>query len=163
MGMINHFDPAHFPEVQPYQTKSYPKFRKKIISLFRTPDLPRGNIKELMIPQQKADESVLEYMGRVQENVAKAFRKLAVANRQEQAFSMFCQGLPDEEVARMTALQAKVDLASALRIAASATAFGKNQHYSQRYEPSRRRYPANVAVEDDQSGEAEYDRSSMEI
>ena len=55
----------------------------------------------------------------------------------------------------MTAIQAKGDVASALRIAASATAYGKNQHYSQRYEPSRRRYPANVAVDDDQQGDAE--------
>ena len=54
---------------------------------------------------------------------------------------MFCQGLREQEVARMTAIQGKGDVASALRIAASATAFGKNQHYSQRYEPSRRRYP----------------------
>ena len=54
----------------------------------------------------------------------------------------------------MTAMQAKAKVSSPLRIAASAKAFGKNQHYSQRYESSRLRYPANVAVDDDQ-GEAD--------
>ena len=45
---------------------------------------------------------------------------------------------------------------SALRIATWATASGKNQHYSQRYEPSWPRYRANGAVDDEQS-EAEKD------
>ena len=62
MGMINHFDTVHFPEVQPYKTYSYPEFRK-IICNFKTPDLTHVNIKELMSAQQKQDESVLEYMG----------------------------------------------------------------------------------------------------
>ena len=73
--------------------------------------------------QQKQDESVVDYMDRVQHNVAKAFAKLADANRQNLAVSMFCQGLRDQELARMTAVQAKGDVASALRIAASATAY----------------------------------------
>ena len=88
-------------------------------------------------------------MGRVQENVVKAIPKLADGNRQVLAVSMFCQGIRDEELARMTAIHAKGDVASALRIAASAKAFCKYQLYYQRYEPSRRRYPANDAVDDD--------------
>ena len=92
MGMINHFDTTHFAEVQPYKTYSYPEFRKKIIRIFQTPDLSHVNIKELMSAHQKQDESVVEYMGRVQDNVAKAFPKLADANRQNLAVSMFCQG-----------------------------------------------------------------------
>ena len=153
-GMINHFDTIHRPEVQLYKTYSYPEFRKKVISIFKFPDKTRINIKELMSAQQKPDESVLDYMARVQDNVAKAFPKLADRNRQDLAVSMFCQGLRDEEIARKTAIQAKGDVASALRIAASAKAFGKYQHYSQRHEPSRRRYRANVAIDDEQ-GDAE--------
>ena len=99
-----------------------------------------------MSARQKDDESVLDYMGRVQDNVAKAFPKRTDANRQNLTVSMFCHGLRDQEVARMTAIKAKGDVASALRIAASATAYGREQRYSQRYEPSSRRYPANVAV-----------------
>ena len=154
MGMINHFDTFQFPEVKPDKTYSYPEFRKKVISIFKTPHLTHVNINELMSPQQKPDESFLEYMGRVQDNVAKAFPKLADANRQDLAVSILFQGLRDKEVARKTANQAKGDVASALRIATSATAFGKNQHYFQRYEPSRRRYHANVAV-DEQQGDAD--------
>ena len=90
MGMINHFDNVHFPEVQPNKTYSYPEFRKKIIRIFKTPDLSHVNINELMSARQKDDESVLDYMGRVQDNVAKAFPNLADANRKNQAVSMFC-------------------------------------------------------------------------
>ena len=108
-----------------------------------------------MSARQKEDESVMDYMGRVKDNVAKAFPKLADANRQNLAVSIFCQGLRDQDVARMTAIQAKGDGASALRIAAPATAYGREQRYSQRYEPSRRRYPANVAVDDDPQGDAD--------
>ena len=157
MGMINHFDLVHFPEVQPYKTYNYPEFHKKIISIFKTPDLTHVNIKELMSAQQKQDDSVLDYMSRVKDNVEKAFPKLADANRKNLRVSMFCQGLGEQEVARMTAILAKGDVASALHIAASATAFAKEQCYSQRYEPSRRRYPANVAVDDDQQADADVD------
>ena len=75
-------------------------------------------------------------------------------NRQDLAVSLFCHGLCDEELARFTAIQANGHVASALRIAASAKAFGKYQYYSQRYLPSRRRYPANVTV-DDEEGDVE--------
>ena len=104
MEMINLFDKTHFPEVLPYKTYNYPEFRKKIIRIFKTPDLSHGNIKELMSARQKDDESVVDYMGRVQDNVAKSFPKLADANRQNLAVSMFCQGLRDQAVARITAI-----------------------------------------------------------
>ena len=93
-------------------------------------------------------------MGRVEDNVAKAFPMLADVKLQDLAVSMFCQGLRDQDGARMTVIQAKGELASVLRIGTLATAFGKKQQYAQRYEPSRRRYPANDAVHDDQ-GDAE--------
>ena len=92
-----------------------------------------------MSAQQNPEGSALEYMDRVEENVAKAIPKLTDRNRQELAGSMFCHGLRDEELARMTAIQSESRVASALRIAPSAKAFGKYQHYFQRYEPSRRR------------------------
>ena len=55
----------------------------------------------------------------------------------------------------MTALQAIWDVASALRIAASRTALGKEQRYSQLYEPSSRWYLANVSVNHDQQVDAD--------
>ena len=86
-------------------------------------------IKELMSARQKDDESVVDYMGRVQDNVTKAFQKLADANRQNLAVSMFCQGLRDQDVAWMTAIQARGEVATALHSAASATAYGREQRY----------------------------------
>ena len=68
---------------------------------------------------------------------------------------MFCQGLYDQEIARMTAVQSNGDVASALRIAASGTAYSREQRYSQRYDPNRRRYATNVAVDTEQQGDAD--------
>ena len=76
MGMINQFDSVHFPEVQHYKTCSYPEFRKKLFSIFKTPDLTDVNIKELMSAQQKPCEPVLAYLSPVQDNVAKSCPKL---------------------------------------------------------------------------------------
>ena len=87
--------------------------------------------------------------------MAKAFPKLADANRQDLAVSMFCQGLRDQDVARMTAINAKCEAATALHIAASATAYVREQRYSQRNETIRRRYPANVALDDVQQADAD--------
>ena len=63
MGMINHFDSIHFPEVQPCKTYSYPEFRKKVISLFKTPELAHVTIKELISAQQKMKLKVGESNG----------------------------------------------------------------------------------------------------
>ena len=104
MGMIKDFETTHFPEVQPKKTYNFHEFRKKIIRIFKTPDLSHVNIKELMSVRQKDDESVLDYMGRVQDNVAKAFPKLADTNRQNLTVTMCCQDRGDHEIARMTAI-----------------------------------------------------------
>ena len=104
MEMINHFDTAHFPEVQPYKNYNYPEFCKKIIRLFKTADLTQANMKVLMSAPQKQEESVVDYLGRIRDNVSKAFPKLSDENRQNLAVSMFCQGLRDQQVARMTAI-----------------------------------------------------------
>ena len=124
-GMINHFDSIHVPEVRHYKTYSYPEFHKKVISLFKIPEKTPVNIKELMSAQQNPDESLFDNMDRVQENVANAFPKLAVRNGQELEITVFCQGIRDQELARMRAIQAKANVAPALRIAVSAKAFGK--------------------------------------
>ena len=83
-----------------------------------------------MSAKQKPEQSVLQYMSRVQDNVAKACPKITDRNRQDLVVSMLCHGLWDQDVARITAIQANADAATALRIAASATAYGKTQHYS---------------------------------
>ena len=51
-------------------------------------------MKELISDQQKLDVLVLEYMGRLHDNVAKAFSKLADATSQDLVVSMFCRAFP---------------------------------------------------------------------
>ena len=111
--------------------------------------------------QQKAAGSVLEYMGREEHNVAKEFTKHADANPHTVAGSMFCKGIHYQELGRMTAFQAKGEVESALRIACSATAYSKNQHYYECYEWSTRRYLGNGEIED-QQGNAEKEGDKAE-
>ena len=75
-------------------------------------------------------------MDRVQYNVAMAGPKRADGNRQDMTVSKICQGLRDQKATRARAIPAKGVVTSALRMATSATAIGKNQHYSQRSEPT---------------------------
>ena len=105
-----------------------------MILTFKIPDLTHVNIKQLMSAQEMPDEAALSSMSHVQDNVAEAVPKLADANRQDLAVLMFC--LRDQVVARMKAIQEKGEVAAALCIAISATAFSKNQQYWHRYEPS---------------------------
>ena len=130
MGLIKHLDSIHFSEVPRYKTYSYPEFRKNDISFFETTDLPLQNIKELMAAQQKPDVAILKGMNRVQDP-EKTFPKFEDANQQDFAVSTFCQGVFDQDFARMTAIQANGDVSSSIRIATSAMAFGKNQQYAQ--------------------------------
>ena len=116
--------------------------------------MTEGNSKDLITAEPKPDEAIFDYMSRVQDNLAKAFPKLADSNPQDMTVSMFSQGLPGQEFGRITAIKGNGEVPRALSLATSVKAFGKNQHYSKRYDPSRPRYSANVA-EDDQQGDAE--------
>ena len=155
--MINPFDTVHFPEALPYKTYSYPEFRKKIISIFKTHDLTHVNIKELMSAQQKQDESVLDYMGRVKHNTAKAFPKLADATRQNLAVSMFCRGYAIRKLRECLVFRQRAKRRRPYVLLLRQRPFAREQRFSQRYETSRRWYPANVAVDYDQEGEADED------
>ena len=82
-----------------------------------------------MRAQQKQEDSDLQYIGRRQPNVTNGFPKHAEANRQDLVVYVFCHGIGYQYVARLTAIQANVDDASALRIAASSTDFVKEHRY----------------------------------
>ena len=71
--MINHIDTIHFTEVRHYKTYSYRELRKQVMSLFKIPEKTHVLIKEMMLAQLKPSESVLLYIGQVQDNVTKAF------------------------------------------------------------------------------------------
>ena len=63
---------------------------------------------------RKKRESVLHWSGGVHDNVAKAVPKIAHANPQDLAVSVVFHGLHDHDVVRMTSIQAKGEVASAL-------------------------------------------------
>ena len=67
-----------------------------------------------MSAQENPDESFLTYMDLVQVNVGNAIPKLMDANGQDNAVSMFYQGVHDHDLARMTGFQANGDVASTL-------------------------------------------------
>ena len=82
-GLDQSFRYNSFPRSADLKTYSYPEFRKKVISIFKKPRFDPCQHQGVDSAQQNPDESVLEYMGRVQDNVGKAFPKPADANRQD--------------------------------------------------------------------------------
>ena len=54
-------------------------------------------------------------------------------------------------------------MVSPLCIATSARAIGKSQHYCHRYEPSRLRYPAYLAVDYDHQADDEEDGDEGDV
>ena len=61
---------------------------------------------------------------------------LADINRHDLTVSMLCQDIGDQEVATITAINIKGDVAQALSISHSAIAFNNEQRHTERYEPS---------------------------
>ena len=125
--MINHFDTYIFQR-SAVQSDSSPEFRKKVISLFKIPEKTQININELKSGKKKPEESVLYYMGRVEDTIAKGFPKLADGNLQHLSDSIFNHGLRDEELPRISAIHANGYVVPRIEIAASAMSIGKYQY-----------------------------------
>ena len=98
-----------------------------MISLLKNPIADQCEHQELESPEENPDESVLQYMGPLQDNIPKAVPKLKDVNREELAVSLFCEGQSEHEFGRMTGMQPKGKVASGRQISPSATAFFKNQ------------------------------------
>ena len=141
MGNIH---PLHFKEIKSYRHLNYTLFRPKIISIFKEPDLRQAMMRELMTVQQESDESLAEFMAKIQNLADRAFHGQTEESKQQVAVNAFCNGLIDQDAARLVAVQAKGSVAGALNIAASVGAYSKHPMKARKYKPDTNPYNYNL-------------------
>ena len=112
--------------------------RKKVIQIFKRPDMTQYKIKELWSAQQDDEEAPDAFMTRIRSIARQAFRKLAEEEQQTLAVNAFCEGLQDRGVAALVATQARNSAARAVRIAAEAIAVNSKTFSSKRREKTQK-------------------------
>ena len=83
-------------------------------------------------------------MARIQNLADKAFRGETDESKQEVSVSAFCNGLVDQDAARLVAVQAKGSVTRALNIAASVGAYSKHPMKARKYKADKNTYNYNL-------------------
>ena len=83
-------------------------------------------MRELITVKQENDESLAEFMAFIQNIADRAFNGQTDESKQQVSVNAFCNGLVDQDAARLVAVQAKGSVARALNIAASVGAYSKH-------------------------------------
>ena len=123
---ISNFHAQHYEQIRQHRYLTYREFKRKLIDMFRKPDLTQYKIKQLWEIEQATDEEPDAFMNRIRLLTQEAFRKLPDDEQQMLAVNAFCSGLKDRTVATLVATQAKNSMANAVRIACEALTF--NNH-----------------------------------
>ena len=127
-GLVAHFDQKHFEEVWPLRHYSYEGFKRKVLKIFDEPHLAQATSRELFETKQGTEETLDDYMTRVQFLVTKSFPKLDLQNSESIAVTAFCKGLVEQDAAKLAAVQSEGKVAKAMKIAASVTALSATPH-----------------------------------
>ena len=69
-------DQSHFEEVWPWRFITYEAFKRKILKFFERPDLSQAATRQLFETKQGTEETLDDYMSRVEFLVTKFFPKL---------------------------------------------------------------------------------------
>ena len=100
-------------------------------------------MRELITVKQENDESLAEFMARIQNLADRAFHGQTDESKQQVSVNAFCNGLVDQDAARLVAVQAKGSVAGALNIAASVGAYSKHPMKARKYKPDKNPYNYN--------------------
>ena len=73
---IANFNSQHYDQVRCHRYLPYAEFKKKVIEIFKRPDMTQYKIKELWTIQQYEDEGPDAFMTRIRALAREAFRKL---------------------------------------------------------------------------------------
>ena len=148
-GIINQVHQCHFEELSVHALLPYPIFKQKMSKFFKAPDLTQSLMKEFCEVQQESDESLNDFMTRVQDLVEKAFRKLPDDTKQNLAVNGFCSGMIDKDIAKIVSFNAKGDVNKALSVAASVGCFSNPSTNSNlhKYKPDKSKYLVNIVTD----------------
>ena len=97
------FHTQHFDQVGANRHMHYREFKKKVIEIFRKPDMTQYRIKELCTIRQDKDEAPDAFMTRIRTIAREAFRNLPDGEQQMLAVNAFCGGLKECGVAALVA------------------------------------------------------------
>ena len=103
-GLVAHFDQKHFEEGWLLSHYSYDAFKRKVPKIFEVPDLSQATSRELFEMKQGTDETLEDFMTRVQFFVMKSVPILDLLNRESIAVSEFCKALVDQVPAKLAAV-----------------------------------------------------------
>ena len=132
-------DSQDFDQIRDQRHLPYREFKRKVIEIFKKPDITQYQIKELCSIQQYEDEGPDAFMTRMRAIAREAFRKLRDEEQQRMAGHAFCEGLKDRGVAALVATQARNSAARAVLMAAEATAVNTKKRETKRRSKSSRK------------------------
>ena len=112
------------------------RFSKKLTSV-------QAMMRELMANKQESDESVAEYIAKIQNLADRAFHGQTEEPKQQVSLNAYCNGLNDQDAARLVALQAKGSVARVMNIAACVGPYSKHPMKARKYKPDKIHYPYN--------------------
>ena len=119
---IANFNTQHYDQVHYHRHLPYREFKRRVIEIFKRPDMTQYKIKELWTIKQYEDEAPDAFLTRIRAIAREAFRKLPDNEQQVMTVHAFCEGLRHRVVAALVATQARNSAARAVRIAAEAIA-----------------------------------------
>ena len=94
---IANFHSQHFDQIRRHRYIPYKEFNRKIIELFKRPDLAHFKARELMEAVHMENELPDAFMERIRILTQEAFRKLADEEQQIMAVTAFCKGLMNRQ------------------------------------------------------------------
>ena len=119
------------------------RVKRKVLKIFEEPDLTQATSRELFEKKHGAEETLDDYMTRVQYLVTKSFPKLDLQNRESIAVTALCKGLVDQDAAKLPAVQSEGNVSKAMKIAPSVTPLSAKRHartsQAKRYNPNNNR------------------------
>ena len=85
-----------------------------MLKIFDEPAVTEATSRELFETKHGTEETLEDYMSRVQFLVTKSFPKLDLQNRESIAVTAYCKGLVDQDAAKLAAVQSQGKVAKAM-------------------------------------------------
>ena len=120
--MLMEIVPKHLNEIKEYQNLDYLAFLKKLLEVFEEPDMATAYLNALATVTQDGEETISNYMHRVQFLVHKAHPNLEHSARERISITSFMLGLHDKQLAASLAVVKVQTAAEAERLAAEGEA-----------------------------------------
>ena len=114
--------PKYLNDIKQYQNLDYVAFRKKLLEVFKEPDMTTAYLNELATVTQDREETISEYMHRVRLLVLNAHPTLEHSTRERILITSFMLGLHDKQLAASLAIVKVQTAAEAKQLSAESDA-----------------------------------------